>query len=153
MDDFAVTGAHDLERLARRLKEQGGSELRKKLLKGIRETNKPTINAIREEARSTLPHRGGLADLVARSSIGTRTRTSGDNVGVEIRGTGKQVRSLRDLNAGKLRHPVYGNRNNWVEQQIEPGWFDRPIEADLPRIHRALTDVMQDIGRDITRGI
>lgn len=150
--DFRVTGADDLERLGRRLKATGSGDLRKELLAGIRKTNKPTIAAIRAGTSSKLPNGGGMAAIAAKTKIGTRTRLSGQRVGVEIRGTSRQIKGLRALNAGRLRHPVWGNREVWVEQAVEPGFFSEPIEKDEPRIRRGIQEAMADIARKVERG-
>jgi hypothetical protein len=146
--DFRVTGADDLEKLAKRLKASGDKELRKELLRGIRETNKPTIAKIRESAAENLPRRGGLAAKVARETIGTRTRLTGPSAGVTI-----QRKRGRGLNEGRLRKPVFGNRKVWREQAVKKGWFDDPIEADAPRIREGLQKVMRDVATKITRGL
>ena len=146
-EDFRITGAEDLEKLARRLKDAGG-DLKKELLRGIRETNKPAIAAVKESARQNLPKRGGLAAMVAKDSIGTRTRLTGNSAGVTI-----QRKRGAGLNAGRLRHPVFGNRSVWKEQAIAKGWFDKPIEDDAAKIRANLQQVMQDVASKITRGL
>lgn len=146
-ESFKITGADELERLAKRLKELGGTELKKELLRGIRETNKPTIARIKESAQANLPKRGGLAALVANDSIGTRTRLSGSPA-VRI-----QRKRGRGLNEGRLRHPLYGNRKVWVAQTVAKDWFNRPIENDAPKIRANLQKVMQDVAAKITRGL
>jgi hypothetical protein len=153
----SVKGAEELEALARRLKAAGGTELRKELLRGIRNSSKGTIEKIRASARSELPSSGGLAALVAGSKIAARTRTSGASAGITIVGTGKNVRSLRSLNEGKLRHPVFARAENrkhwaWVSQSVRPHWFDKPVEDDLPHIRTAVEKVMSDVARKIERG-
>ena len=151
--DFDLYGVNQLERLGSNFKQSGNRELKKKLLAGIRKTNQPTIKSIRASAGDTLPQRGGLADEVARSKFGTRTRLTGQKVGVEIRGTGRNVRSLRQMNEGKLRKPLFGNRKNWYEQNVEPGFFDEPIKKDLPRIRAGIKKAMDDTAKEITKGL
>lgn len=151
MSDFRVQGADQLDDLAKRLKAAGNGDLRKELLRGIRETNKPTISDIRASARSRLPHGGGLADTVARASIGTRTRLSGKSVGVEIKGTSWRLRNLRSINAGRLRHPLFGNREHFFVQPVEPGFFDEPIEKRGDEILRGIEDVMADVARRVAK--
>jgi hypothetical protein len=148
----AVTGTHELEAVAKRLKAVGRGDLRKELLKGIRAQGKPAIADVKKSARSTLPARGGFADLVARSSYGTRTRLGGNSVGVSIVGTSRSVKGLRAINAGRLRHPVYGNRDVWAEQQIKPGFFDGPIEKRADDIRRGINKVLADIAKKVERG-
>jgi len=142
--------SRQMQMLAKRLREAGnGKELRKELLRGIWNSNRTTIAKIRPHAKATLPARGGLADLVANSRIATRSRLSGANASVQIQGTGRM--RLSDLNSGRLRHPVFGNRSNWVEQQVPEGWFDDPIRSDLPQIRSSIQRVMDDVARKITR--
>jgi hypothetical protein len=143
-------GAEQLAALAKRLREAGENELRKELLRALREINKPIIADIRANARRTLPQRGGLAEVVAKSKIATRTRASGPRAGIQIRGTGK-VR-ISAINKGKVRHPVFGNKKNWAEQKVKPGWFDEPIEANLPKVRESLVEAMDNIAQKIAGG-
>jgi len=46
---------------------------------------------------------------------------------------------------------VFGNRSNWVEQQVPTGWFDDPIRSDLPQIRSSIQRVMDDVARKIAR--
>ena len=147
-ESFRVTGAGDLERLAKRLKAEGGNELKKELLRGIRETNKPTIVKVRRSAAENLPKRGGLAAKVAKETIGTRTRLTGQGAGVTI-----QRKRGRGLNAGRLRKPLFGDKGHWYSQAVAKDWFNRPIEDDAPHIRNGIQKVMQNVAAKITRGI
>lgn len=149
--DIVARGEEDLYLLARRLKDAGRNDLKKELLRGIRESNKATISAIRRNAEATLPSRGGLASLVAKSRIGTRTRLSANRVGVQIKGTGSI--GLASINEGRLRHPVFGNRKAFVSQTVESGWFDEPIEHDLPQIVAGINKAMARVRDNIERGL
>lgn len=150
MDAAGVTGAARLEGIAREFKEAGRGDLRKDLLRGIRETNKPTIAKIRANARATLPSRGGLAAIVATSKIGTRSRLSGASVGVEIKATTNRV-TLEGLDRGRLRHPVFATKA-WVGQAVNPGFFSDPIKGDLDNIRRGIDRVMEQTANEIERG-
>jgi len=147
-DDFQIRGAEQLDELAKRLKAAGGNELKKDLLRGIRETNKPTIAKIRRSAAERLPRRGGLAAKVAREPIATRTRTSGKSAGVTI-----QRKRGRGLNEGRLRKPLFGDSGHWYDQRVAKGWFTKPIEDDAPQIRDGLQRVMRDVAAKITRGL
>lgn len=146
-DDFVIKGAEDLAKLAKRLKAAGQKDLRKELLRGIREGNKSTIAAIRSNAQ-ILPRRGGLAQLVAQSRIATRTRATGNSAGIRI--VAENAHRLGGLNAGRVRHPVF-NRGKWVTQQVRPGWFTDPIENNAPAIRSGVERVMRDIANKIER--
>lgn len=141
-------GADQLETLAKRLKATGDRELRKELLRGIREGTKGTKPDITRSLSTRLPRRGGLAARMATSRISTKTRLSGRNVGVRIEA--RAPHDIRGMNAGRLRHKVFG-REQWVAQDIEPGAFTDPIEQDAPQIRDAVQRVMRDVANRIER--
>lgn len=148
--DVRITGAEELEALSRRLKASAAGDLRKELLKGIRESGKPTVRDVKASARERLPHSGGLAAKVAGSTFGLRTRTSGNTVGVRIVGNSRSVKSLRALNSGVLRHPVFGH-DVWVSQNIAPGFFSDPIEKDADHIRDSIRAAMAEVARKLER--
>lgn len=148
------SGADDLRAIGRALKAQSGTELKKEMLRGIRTGVKPTIAKIKASTGDYLPNSGGLADRVAKSSIGTRTRLTGANAGISIKGTGKQgSRGLAAMNDGTVRHPVFGRRRAWVSQSINPGFFSEPIEGDVPAIRSTIQRVMDDVANKIVRAV
>lgn len=149
--------AEELALLGRRLKAADKS-LRKGLLREIRAEGKPVIEDIRAGIHPTFPNRGGLADRVKAAKIGVRTRLAGKSVGVRLQVTGpkNQLRTLAKINdSGSWRHPVMGNRKVWVAQTYGPsgGWFDEPIEDDLPRFRKAIEQAIEKTASEITRGI
>jgi len=146
--DFEIRGAGELEKLAKRLKDTGGNDLKKELLRGIREANKPTIAKVKKSAAENLPRRGGLAAKVAKEPIGTRTRLTGNSAGVTI-----SRKRGRGLNAGRLRKPLFGNRDRWYDQPVAKDWFNKPIEDDATQIRNGLQKVMQDVAAKIARGL
>lgn len=150
-DAFRVRGVDDLERLGRMLKETGDKELKKELLAGVRKEGKPAVKAVKDSIGDYVPQSGGAADAVRRSTIGVRTTLSGKNVGIRIRGTGRQVQNLKRINAGFLRHPVFGNRDAWVDQRIKPGFFDEPLMKRKDDVTHGIKRVLDDIAARIER--
>lgn len=146
MAQSTEAAGRELAAIGRRFKEMGdsGNEHKKLLVKGLREGVKQAIPDIRQSALDMLP--GGSAGYdqsVADSKFAARTRLSGKVASVKIVGAGKaQIKDTNDR--GRLRHPVFGNRNVWVNQAVDPGWFDKPTEAQTPRIHSAIEDVMKE---------
>jgi len=47
-----------------------------------------------------------------------------------------------------FRHPVYGNRDVWVQQR-GGSWFKEPIAEEGDFIERKLTDVLEDMAENI----
>lgn len=146
--DLVIKGADDLGVLAKRLKEVGDKTLRKELLAGIRVATKGTKAAIKANALSSLPARGGLAAIVANSKVSTKTRTTG---AIGIRITAANPHSIRGMDRGNLRHPVFGNRGKWVSQKVKAGWFTDPIEADAPNIRYEIGQAMSSVAAKLER--
>jgi hypothetical protein len=150
MSDFTVRGAGDFLKLSKALKAAGRTEMRKELNKRLRVAAKPLIPEARAEARRTLPQAGGLADQVARAPMRVQVRT-GQQAGVRIV-VGKDRSGARAANQGLIRHPVFGNREKWVAQQVPSDWFDRPMQQSAPRIRPELEKAIQSVLDDIVRG-
>lgn len=155
-EDFTVTGARELETVGHRLKAAGksGGGLRRELLRNIRRETKPVLTEIPDNAIDTLPEAGGLSEQVASAQYASRTRLTGNSVGVQIRATGTPgARNLGRLNRGQLRHPLFGDRGRWFSQSVRPGFFSAPIEKRKPRIQRGIKRAMDDTAAKIAKGI
>lgn len=118
-------GPEQLARITRQLREEANRGLQRELNKALSEATKPLRGKLADSARTTLPKRGGLADQIAASRIGTRRVPVSRGGGLRLTATNKKA--LRLLDRGKVRHPVFGDQENWVTQKIEPGWWSRPI--------------------------
>ncbi|MGZ6838562.1 MAG: hypothetical protein ACXVGE_22085 [Blastococcus sp.] len=149
MSDFAVTGAEDFLKLSKALKAAGRTELRKGLNKGMRQAAKPLIQDVRDAAKRELPKEGGLNEVVAKSRIRVQTRTGALTAGVRIVGTGQ---GLNGADIGVLRHPVFGHRDRWVQQDVPAGWFTGTLSEKavtvLPALAQAVQDVLDSIARE-----
>lgn len=130
-DNFRVDGAEKFLRLSKALKAAGQTELRKELNKSLKDAVKPLIPKVKDAARSKLPQRGGLAKTVAKASIRPQVRTGQDTAGVRLVVGKRRGSAAASTNRGVVRHPVF-DRNTWVEQRVEPGWFDKTLEAEAP---------------------
>lgn len=97
----------------------------------------------------------GLRQTVARA-IQTKITYSGHRTGVRVRVDGTKLpenqRSLpKAMNAGKVRHPTFGNRNIWSDQTFTPkGWFtnatrEHGAEA-VQKIKEAARKALKDLG-------
>ena len=150
MADFEVNGAEAFLLLSKALKNAGRTEMRKELHRGIQRAAKPLIPKARAEAKRRLPKRGGLADQVAREPMRVQVRT-GRDPGVRIV-VGKKRGGARQANRGVIRHPVFG-QDVWVEQKVDPGWFDEPIAGEKPAIQRDIEKAMHEVVDQIARGV
>ena len=145
LPDFSVRGAEQLVRLSRKLKAVGDKDLSREVRAGLREATTPVKAAIREYAESNLPRRGGLNQVMARSRISTQIRGSGRSPGVRLTSKSHDPR----IDRGRLRHPVFGNRQVWVTQRVDPGWFTKPASRAAPRAQGALIIAMRRIEKEL----
>jgi len=148
--EVTVRGANQLADLAKRLRAEGdaGKGLKRELVKGITRATKPMRAEAKREAKTRLPKSGGLAAIVGRSSITTKTRT-GRDPGVTILAKGVAARST---DRGFVKHPVFGNREAWVTQAVAPGWFTDTMQNASPAVRREILEAMNTVARQIARG-
>lgn len=149
--DLTIQGAEQLAEVAKLLKQTGDKDLRKELFRGFNRATKPLKEAAKDAARRELPKRGGLNEWAASSRMATRTRTSGQNVGVRIVST-KKGHDLRSLNRGRLRHPLFGNRRFWFNQPVKTWWFDDAMKGKAGAVRKELVVVLDDVARKVARG-
>jgi len=147
MADLADT-ASELEALAFRLRRAGDTELLREITKAMRDAVVPVQEQIRADLGPLLPNRYAAA-LDADLRLGVNVRTGERDPGVALTGQARaKARRLRYLDAGRLTHPLFGDREHWYTQEepsVQPGWFTGPAEGAGPRvragIERALADV------------
>jgi len=143
--DFEVTGAAQLLRLSKALKNAGELELRKELNRGIRAAAKPLIGQARAEARRRLPQRGGLAQRVGRQPARVTVKT-GQTPGVQIVVGKKGLAAAAD--AGVIRHPVFG-RGPFVSQQVPKGAFTDTFRDGAPTVLPEIEAAMERVAQTI----
>jgi len=137
--------ASELESIARHLRLAGDGDLVRELTAAMRRAAGPVRDQIRAGLRPHLPDRYAET-LDAGIRIGVNVRTGERNPGVSItaQATGGKGRKLRRLDAGLLTHPVYGNREVWRTQHVEPGWFTGPAEDAAPDVRAELERALED---------
>jgi hypothetical protein len=93
-------------------------------------------------------HHSGLRAATARA---TRIETNtGSNPGVRLRtNVGQMPASQRKLpvhmNSGKWRHPLYGNREVWVTQTVDPkGWFSNATRDHGHKVRDGAVSVINE---------
>lgn len=161
-----VRGADQLKELGAALKG-ADKDIKREMLRGFREAGKPLVKDVKAGILATFPNKGGLADRVAKSSIGVRTRLTGKSAGVRVQAVGKQgrsvtTRSLRSMDAaGSWRHPIYPIPSRprktwkWKEQSsgAVEGWFTEETENHADDIRADLVKAMNRAADRIVSGI
>lgn len=140
-----VRGAEQLAALAKRLKDAGDKQLKRELMAAITKSTEPLRKvALPASARHTLPRKGGLNELVARSQFRQQRRMSGRTAGLRIVAKNPNLQ-LEKLDQGQVRHPVFARKGRprvWVVQPVAAGWFTKPTEAAAPLIRAEVSQAM-----------
>lgn len=128
-----------------------GKGLRKGLYKEILRTTKPLKQDAKRNAKAILPKRGGLGNLVARSSFVTKTRIIGAGAGVKIIAKGKgHAKNVRGIDAGRVNHPVWGNKRRRVTQSVAPGWFTKAMLKGASHIRDGVQRAVDEVLRKLS---
>lgn len=171
MTTIEVRGGDRFRAVTRRLRTAADrKEMTRELRKGILDAVPALKDAVRAEAAAHLPDRYA-ADLVPSLVMRTSTTTTGDQVTVRITTTAKgargNARQVGDLEAGKLKHPVFGRSralkrhalhkatsrvNPWVTQAVKPRFVTGPMLAARPAVRREIEAAVDRVLEKITRG-
>ena len=130
--------------LARNLTLVGDDELRRELYSAVSGAARPLLDDIRRGMPDYMPDRYA-ATLGADLSLGS---AKGAEAGVRVWARPRvRARKLRRLDAGRITHPVFGNRGRWVTQTagMRPGWFTAPAQASAPQVRDAILAAMHRI--------
>jgi hypothetical protein len=143
--------ASELEALAFRLRRAGDTELLREVTKAMRDAVDPVQDEIRAglaKPSPKLPDRYA-AELDADLRLGTNVRTNERDPGVALTGQAlAKTRKLRDLDAGRIHHPLFGDREKWFLQEepsVQPGWFSGPAGAAGPRVRAGIEQALADV--------
>lgn len=132
----------DLRELYQAAKAADGN-LQVLLRRGVKEAAQPIANGVKS-----------AASWSSRIPGATRTKASfsakGASVTVEV--DAAAAPEAAPLNhggrGGTFRHPVFGNRENWVSQQARP-FFDQGVTAGQPAADSAMDRLMTDFAHQL----
>ncbi len=150
--DVSVSGADRFKALSDQLRAAGRGDLVKELQKALRDAVKPITPKSRAEATKRLPQSGGLAGKVAKAPQRVTARAGQSSASLRLTIAGKRSGAY-GADKGKVRHPVFGRRGKWVEQQVKPGWFTDVVEAEKPQVRDEVVKVLDDFRDRIIRGV
>ena len=147
--DVSVRGADDVDALVKRIRTHGDAKaIRREMHQGLNRATRPLREDMREKLADALPKRGGLSALVAGHFSANTSAKSGRYAGVTIF-TRARGHDLKSLEAGRIRHPLFGNRAYWYEQNTG----DKPLEGAFDDraddVRREVLRVMSDIARKV----
>lgn len=138
--------------------EEDGKQLRKDLAKNMREALKPGAQEAKSAILGMVSLSGGASPAL-RPAIARKIRPE---VKLGGRWSGARVKAFKTKNirgfpnapkrtnrASGWRHPVWGNRENWVTQHGKIEWFDRAFQGREGIYKAAVEQAMEDMARRI----
>lgn len=111
--------------------------------KQLRDAAKPLGERVATEGAAAMPSRGGLAAYLAGSAK-PRVAVTGAGISLVLQDRGGYGVSLRALNSGELRHPVFGLRSTWVGQVVPSGSWTDAFDAAADDLREDLADIIAD---------
>lgn len=166
MASIRIIGTGQLLELQRRLRAAGHENVRASMQRRIRRAAEPLRDDLQSAIRSLdissqgrgSGKRGGpspttrplRASIAAAIRISVRTGASpGAKVWLDRARLPDDipVSLVNRLNEGRLRHPVFGNKRRWAQQNATPLWWDKTVRAHQPRITREVERVVDDVRR------
>jgi hypothetical protein len=155
--DIDIKGAEGIALVAKSVRSLGADrKIVNEMAKEIRSAVPPIRAAIKANALTELPHRGGLNTWVASARVTASVRRSATNAGVSIvdgRNSAAKRTDMRQINAGRVRHPAWGNRSAWSLQTVTAGFFDRAVtEEGVQAFRDAVVVAVDRAAGEVLRG-
>lgn len=148
-------GTEQFRAAAQALNDAADREVRTQVYGAFRRAAKPLSDRMIQEGSPELPHRGGLAARVGRAKASQSNATTGRNPSVAIRLKTPDGYSLRAMDEGHVRHPVFaraGRPRKWVVQSIPKHAFTKVFEAGADGVRKEVLDALEQVARDIRNG-
>jgi hypothetical protein len=162
--DARITGAQQLRAVAVHIRTTGDKGLGRQFGTALGKALDPVTKAIDASAEETMP--SGYAPTLTRSlkhRRSTRTDARQATVVLATYADGKKERrDLPALEAGRLKHPVFGRfrrtrrgdlkPNPWVSQRIRPGFHERGTETAGDEAEKQILAVVDDFTQRLAEG-
>ncbi|MFL4904663.1 hypothetical protein ACJ6WF_16115 [Streptomyces sp. MMS24-I2-30] len=162
--DVRILNTGSLLELSRRLRVAGGENIRQSMHRRVRRAAEPLRDDlqdairgldIRGQGRSTRPGGPSPNGRPLRATIADAIRISvrsGSSPGATVWiDKGRMPPDLKNvpaqLNQGRLRHPVFGNRRRWANQYAAPPWWDTTVRNHRPRMESEVARILDDVRR------
>lgn len=126
------------------------SSAERKLTRQLEQAAGPIIAKVQREALALPAHGAKHTGLRGRLAAGVRLQQRGSSVRIVATAAPDETALPRGMDNGVKgwRHPVYGNREVWVQQR-GGSWFRAPIAEEGDTIERKLTNVLEQMADNI----
>jgi hypothetical protein len=166
--DVRILGTGQLLDLQRRLRSAGHENIRSSMQRRIRRAAEPLRDDLQDGIRSlplvaqpgrtrggghsptSRPLRATIAEAI-RISVHTQGATAGARLWIDRSRLPQDITNglIKQLDDGRVRHPVFNNRSRWVQQNAPAGWWTKTVRQHTPRIEREVARVLDDVRRRI----
>lgn len=160
--DVRVEGAAELRRVAAQIRAEGRKDLGREMGRALARASEPLKAGIKQSAAATMPRSGGYAAAFDKS-LRFKAQQKGDGASASYTlvtyadGTSER-RDIRALEAGNLRHPIFGRSrpgarkgertaNQWSVTSIRPGFHKRGTKNAADEVEKQLGVVVTDFAR------
>lgn len=132
----------EVRALVRDLKQLEGG---KQITAALRKNLKAAADPIKRQVRGNASWSTRIPAAVAIGTAFTTKRT-----GIFIRVNAKKAPHARPFEnsgrPGSFRHPVFGNREVWVQQQARPFFFNETA-SHMPQVEQAAADAVDEAAK------
>lgn len=152
---ISVSGMPQLRDLAARFRATDSAQIERDAADELMDSAGPAVAAVQARVLAAefpaVPSKGGggSTGLRARLAAATQARRLRSAVRFVVADPGGQAMArYTEGVGGRWRHPVFGNRRAWVQQQPDP-WFFPTILAEEPRLRAAVDRAVDKIVRRV----
>ncbi|MFJ8871093.1 hypothetical protein ACIRD6_35740 [Streptomyces sp. NPDC102473] len=163
-----ILGTGQLLELSRRLRAVSGAPIQRNMARRIRRAAEPLHRDMQDTVRN-LPMRSQGRRAGSRGGPSPTTRPFRESIAAAIRISVRAssapgarvyldkgllprdipVGAVKQLNDGRLRHPVFNNRSRWANQYTTAMWWDRVVRTHTPRMQAEVARVLDDVRRQL----
>ena len=167
--ELRIEGADTLRRVAAQMRAEGRKDLGREMGNALSKAADPVKLAIRESAGQTMPKTGGYSGLFSKSlRFRLDRRTGQQSASAQLityaDGEGER-RDIRALEAGRLRHPVFGRSrrlragkragnlraNPWAVTGIRPGFHRRGTVHAMDEAQKQISTVIKNYAERLAK--
>jgi len=126
--------------------------LSEKFKAALEKAARPTLEELRRAALELPAHKGKHTGLRARiaAGVGVTTQSKGVRITTSMPPGQEELPRGEDNGLRGWRHPVFGNRDVWVQQR-GGSWFKNTIADDRPRFEKSLGAVLDEACQMVDR--
>ena len=127
-----------------------------RLRKGLRAAGEEIGKVVQQEGPQDMPNSGGLRDYLLN---GTKPRVAVGAKGVNLilQGSTKKGLQLAKINAGEVRHPVFGRkwlkgggRAPWAKTTVPEGTWTDAFHKSADEARKAILEAMERISEELS---